>query len=444
MTVLFFFVSVPTFAHNMPLGASFWCFGKDHITAVIELNDLLFADIKDIKEGHYNLDTTSDEELHKILVGAIQPYIDRKLTIIVNEKNYPVKVTKLVRNENNLFKLWLSVDNIRFNRTINPVRIDYRLLFDETDNSHVNLANLYLTDASGDDLQHVLDFAAPNGQYSFDRDNRSWEVSIKGSPAIPVESEVNTRKSIPSDRIGSVVGKKKTSLTRNSAHSESLLRQTGQTHAANMAKDSAHASAAHGKDSVQPARMPLLATIWQFTILGIEHILTGYDHMAFLLALIVIGLSIREVLKIITAFTVAHSITLLLAAMRIVSLNSRIVESVIAFSICYVALENLFKKKVDYRWLITFCFGLVHGFGFASVLQELIAGTSNLLVSVISFNFGVEIGQLMIFLVSLPALHLLKKNVNFRIVTVGTSLAIFILGFSWLIERGFNLKFLPI
>ncbi len=189
-----------------------------------------------------------------------------------------------------------------------------------------------------------------------------------------------------------------------------------------------------------PAGHPVWTSIGQFILLGIEHILTGYDHMAFLLALIVIGLSIKEVLKIITAFTVAHSITLLLAAMQVVSLNSRIVESVIAFSICFVALENLFKKKVNYRWLVTFGFGLIHGFGFASVLQELIVGKSNLLVSVVSFNLGVEVGQLMIFLVLLPVLYLLKSKMEFRKVTFGVSLAIFMLGFTWLIERLFNLR----
>jgi len=125
-------------------------------------------------------------------------------------------------------------------------------------------------------------------------------------------------------------------------------------------------------------------------------------------------------------------------------LNSRIVESAIAFSICFVAIENLFKKKVNYRWIITFIFGLVHGFGFASVLQELIVGKSNLIVSVVSFNLGVEIGQLMIFLVMLPVLYLLKTKIAFRKLTVGVSLAIFVLGFTWLIERGFDLKLLPI
>ncbi len=87
---------------------------------------------------------------------------------------------------------------------------------------------------------------------------------------------------------------------------------------------------------------------------------------------------------------------------------------------------------------------LVHGFGFASVLQELIVGKSNLIVSVVSFNLGVEIGQLMIFLVMLPVLYLLKTKIAFRKLTVGVSLAIFVLGFTWLIERGFDLKLLPI
>jgi hydrogenase/urease accessory protein HupE len=174
--------------------------------------------------------------------------------------------------------------------------------------------------------------------------------------------------------------------------------------------------------------------------LGIEHILTGYDHIAFLLALIVIGLSFKEVLKIITAFTVAHSITLLLAALQIVSLNSRFVESAIALSICYVAVENLLRKKVNYRWVITFLFGLIHGFGFASALQELIVGQSNLLISVLCFNMGVEIGQLMIVSFMLPVLYLLRKKLNPRMITAGASLAVFILGFTWLIERVFNLN----
>ncbi len=194
------------------------------------------------------------------------------------------------------------------------------------------------------------------------------------------------------------------------------------------------------------AKGPTPESVWtalrEFIPLGIEHIWTGYDHIAFLLALIVIGLSWKEALKIITAFTVAHSITLLLAALQIVRLDSRFVESVIALSICYVAVENLFRRKANYRWLIAFSFGLVHGFGFASALQELIVGKSNLLLSVLSFNAGVEIGQLTIVSIMLPILYLLTKKFELRIITMAASAAIFIFGFTWLIERVFDLKIL--
>jgi hydrogenase/urease accessory protein HupE len=215
--------------------------------------------------------------------------------------------------------------------------------------------------------------------------------------------------------------------------------------------ESSSAGKANSAISQLPTSPPILrntpkasawTTIRLFVPLGIEHILTGYDHIAFLLAIIVIGLSIKEVLKVITAFTIAHSITLLLAAMEIVRLNSRFVESVIAFSICYVAVENLYKKKATYRWLIAFGFGLIHGFGFASALQELITRKANLLLSVVSFNAGVEIGQLMVFFVLLPILYVLKKQVRFRIVTVGTSVCIFAVAFTWLVERVFQFKLL--
>ena len=103
----------------------------------------------------------------------------------------------------------------------------------------------------------------------------------------------------------------------------------------------------------------------------------------------------------------------------------------------------MFKKKVNYRWLITFGFGLIHGFGFASALKELIVGKSNLLLSSISFNMGVETGQSSCSLfVMLPILYLLKKRIEFRIVTVSASVGIFVIGFTWLIERVCQLKLL--
>lgn len=462
ITSFFLLIAVSVSAHDLTMGGSRWCFGKNSITANIDLGPSLLAQIQGIKEGQYDLASSSDEQLRQIAADIIQPYINKKLSITVNDAAYPVKVIKLVRNENNLCTLWLSVDAISFKNPENPVKIDYRLLFDETNNSHLNLAYLYFPDATGDARQKVFDFSQPAGQNTFDHNAPVWEVSVKGAilePAAGPQTE-NHVVNVKLDSMKNIVGQNSSAGAPRGGDKANVLNTGAKTMSRpvaeampvdrktdkNLSVSSQYPSGASSSETTAnvPAKRSLWANIGEFIVLGIEHILTGYDHMAFLLALIVIGLSIREVLKIITAFTIAHSITLLLAATQVVSLNSRIVESVIAFSICFVALENLFKKEVNYRWLVTFGFGLVHGFGFASVLRELIVGKSNLLVSVVSFNLGVEIGQLMIFLVLLPVLYLLKNKVEFRKVTIGVSFAIFLLGFTWLIERGFNMKLLPI
>jgi hydrogenase/urease accessory protein HupE len=461
ITGLFLFITVPVSAHNLPLGGSRWCFGKNTITGNIDLGASLLSEIKDIKEGHIDLDSLTDEQLQRIAADILQPYINKKLSITVAGKTYPVKVDKVVRN-GNLYTIWLSVNNISFTNPVNPVRMNYTLLFEETDNAHINLAYGYLSDATGAELQKVFDFSPPAMQTTFDHNAPVWDMSVKGAvpePAAGSKTESSVVDIKSKDGQNTAGDKRTVSAALDGIHAKAPnagAKKISRPIAGavpiepitdrKLAVSSKAPSGASSSDAATnvPAKRPLWANIGEFIVLGIEHILTGYDHMAFLLALIVIGLSIKEVLKIITAFTIAHSITLLLAAMQVVSLNSRIVESVIAFSICFVALENLLKKKVNYRWLVTFGFGLIHGFGFASVLQELIVGKSNLLVSVVSFNLGVEVGQLMIFLVLLPVLYLLKNKIEFRKVTVGVSLAIFMLGFTWLIERGFNLKLLPI
>jgi hypothetical protein len=148
-----------------------------------------------------------------------------------------------------------------------------------------------------------------------------------------------------------------------------------------------------------------------FFPLGIEHILTGYDHLLFLLALMLRGGGLWSLLKIITAFTVAHSITLGLAALDVVVLPGALVESVIALSIAYVALENLLPRyAVSRRWAVSFLFGLAHGFGFSSVLREIGLPKENLLLSLLNFNLGVEAGQLTVVLLVVPILMRLKSK----------------------------------
>lgn len=138
---------------------------------------------------------------------------------------------------------------------------------------------------------------------------------------------------------------------------------------------------------------------------GIEHILLGYDHLLFVIALILPGGSIVSLLTIVTAFTVAHSITLALSVLGIFTLPGWIVEPVIALSIAYVAFENLYMRKaLSRRWGISFIFGLVHGFGFAGALAEVGLPTLGLAPALIGFNLGVEAGQALVVAIALPLL----------------------------------------
>ncbi len=137
---------------------------------------------------------------------------------------------------------------------------------------------------------------------------------------------------------------------------------------------------------------------------GIEHILIGYDHIAFLIAIVLWANRLWPVVKLVTAFTVGHSITLSLAALDIVRIPSSIIEPAIAASIVFVAAENFFSHDVQKRWRDTFSFGLVHGFGFASALQEFGIPKSALIPALASFNIGVEIGQIAIVAAVIPML----------------------------------------
>lgn len=186
-------------------------------------------------------------------------------------------------------------------------------------------------------------------------------------------------------------------------------------------------------DSQRPAKSSFTA----FLKLGIEHILTGYDHLAFLLALLLVGSSFRSSAKLISSFTAAHSLTLALATFGVMQIPSRIVEPLIAASIVYVGVENLLRGNRSNRWLLTFGFGLVHGLGFASVLRDLgIAQTGNALVPLLSFNIGVELGQLAIASLFIPIVWNLKKSPKFELRYVpACSAAIAAVGICWLIQR---------
>jgi hydrogenase/urease accessory protein HupE len=190
----------------------------------------------------------------------------------------------------------------------------------------------------------------------------------------------------------------------------------------------------------------LSSTMQRYLVTGIEHIFLGYDHIAFLVAIVLWACRLVPVIKIVTAFTVAHSLTLSLAALNVLVVPSSIVEPAIAASIIFVAVENFFSRDVDKRWRVAFLFGLVHGLGFAGALREIGLPPDAIVPALAAFNVGVEIGQIAIVALMLPVLGLLD-----RLTAVGPeeparaarlvytmSAVIGVLGGYWLLTRVFE------
>lgn len=195
---------------------------------------------------------------------------------------------------------------------------------------------------------------------------------------------------------------------------------------------------------------------------GVLHIWTGYDHILFLLSLLLPAVlvpaaagrswapsagfqnSLLGVLKVVTAFTVAHSVTLTLATLGVVSLPSRFVESAIAASVVLAAINNIRPVVHGGRWVIAFCFGLIHGFGFASVLTDLGLPQASLLLALVAFNLGVEVGQLAIVGLFLPLAYAVRDTLFYRrAILVGGSSCVAVVAALWLVQRALNVVLVP-
>ena len=186
-----------------------------------------------------------------------------------------------------------------------------------------------------------------------------------------------------------------------------------------------------------PAGLP----VGDYFVLGLEHILLGYDHLCFVLGLVIVLVTVgklRSLFAVITAFTVAHSITLGLAATGTATLPSSLIEPLIAASIVFVGVESWRLKAPAARWRITFPFGLIHGFGFAGALAEIGLPKDAVVPALALFNVGVEAGQLAVLLLLTPVLLLLRKKLpekqQHTVVRV-VSAAVVVAGGYWLIER---------
>jgi len=187
------------------------------------------------------------------------------------------------------------------------------------------------------------------------------------------------------------------------------------------------------------AAQETVSSFADFLVLGVKHILTGYDHLLFLFGLLVVARGFVSSLKIITSFTIAHSITLAVATFSLVQIPSRIVEPLIAASIVYVGVENLLRSdNPKARQLLTFGFGFIHGFGFASVLRETGVGSRSggIALPLLSFNLGVELGQIMVAAAVLPIIWKLRASPVFIARWApACSAAVVLLGSFWLVER---------
>ncbi|MES3001770.1 MAG: HupE/UreJ family protein [Pseudomonadota bacterium] len=211
------------------------------------------------------------------------------------------------------------------------------------------------------------------------------------------------------------------------------------------------------EQSMQLKAPSAIETLKQYVVEGIWHIWMGYDHILFLLSLLLPAVLIRmaakwapapslkksllEVLKVVTAFTLAHSITLSLAVLGFVSLPSRFVESTIAASVVFAALNNLRGSIEKKRWVMAFVFGLIHGFGFASALADLGLPQGALALALVGFNLGVEIGQMAIVVAFVPIAFALRGTAFYRkgLMPIG-SILIAIVAMYWFIQRAFDFQ----
>ncbi len=183
---------------------------------------------------------------------------------------------------------------------------------------------------------------------------------------------------------------------------------------------------------------------FDFMKLGVHHILGGIDHILFVLSFLLVFVSIKEVLKYTSTFTIAHSITLILAGTGVLTLNPRLVEPVIAFSIAVVAITTVFLPKNSLlgspraKLLIIFLFGLFHGLGFAGLLQEIQVPQDKFLASLVSFNIGIELGQLLIVAAALPFTYLLRNKSWYPKLIKVTALVIAGIAIFWMFQRIFQ------
>jgi len=274
-------------------------------------------------------------------------------------------------------------------------------------------------------------------RFQLTADDRALACGSSSAPeALPDRSAVRLRFSCPSEGPVGVLRVRSALFPYDPAHQTFLNVYERGTLQSQAILDRDHDAMEYFAGTRQGA----LAVARRFLPAGVHHILIGPDHLLFLVGLLLLGGSVRQVAWVVTAFTVAHSLTLSLAALAVFTPPARIVEPAIALSIVYVGADNLLARGGrDVRAWIALGFGLVHGFGFASVLREMELPRRALAWSLFSFNVGVEIGQLLVVLAVATALAALRARSELagRRLAVAGSIVVVVAGSLWFVQRLF-------
>lgn len=291
---------------------------------------------------------------------------------------------------------------------------------------------LYVGDAKTNYVNLLtIQYGTQKSTAALSGDNRVWairltEADFAGLPPLPEATKSPEATTPEANASAANVSETKASETKASAANA----QPSGTQAATPG-----GATDQSDEAAMDSQEPTSSGAYSFLVLGIHHILGGYDHLLFLFSLLLARQTFKQYAAMITAFTVAHSLTLTLTVLGWIDVPVALVEPAIALSICYVALDNIFRFSVNRRWLVTFLFGLVHGMGFADVLKEMNLPGKELALDLISFNVGIELVQLAIVVVLIPLLTLLNRyRFAGRVLATGSGAALLLGGF-WLAER---------
>lgn len=359
-------------------------------------------------------------------------YFNKKYIITNENKRCNTKLTgsKILKN---IHECSFDVE-VTSDETFDHISFNYNMIF-EVSETHENISQFIFGEHSSEII-----FSKTKNTVSFSVNDLRKQWGLQ-----PYGKKINAN-----NRITTI---KPDSITKSTIDTNTV---------SNVSKDSFATKSITVTDTSSKINQQLFAgnETWNrfkdFFVVGVEHILTGYDHILFLLGLLLMITGFGNLLKVITAFTIAHSITLAIAVLGIYALPSILTESMIALSISFVAFENLYIQKLQTpprkhrtglfsklignskkRWRLTFFFGLIHGFGFSAALRELGMPVGTRGISLFSFNLGVEAGQLLLVACLFPIIWYLRKKNSYDLIVRVVSIGIGVAGLGLAIQRIF-------